>query len=87
MKDTFFIFQMIAHNSILTEWFGHSALPNLGGIWHFPADGKNFQALEIIFLNIFFQTLTTFELFRFEVLAPHGIAKFQISTIDTSISL
>ena len=32
-------------------------------------------------------TLTTFELFYFEVLAPHGIAKFQISTSDTSISL
>ena len=32
-------------------------------------------------------TLTTFELFYFEVLAPYGIAKFQISTSDTSISL
>ena len=32
-------------------------------------------------------TLTTFELFYLEVLTPHGIAKFQISRSDTSISL
>ena len=32
-------------------------------------------------------TLTTFELFYFEVLAPHGIAKFQILLSDTSVSL
>ena len=27
MKDIFIIFQMIPHSLILTEWFGHSALP------------------------------------------------------------
>ena len=32
-------------------------------------------------------TLITFEFFYFEVLAPHGIAKFQISMSNTSISL
>ena len=56
MKDMFIIFQMIPHSLILTEWFGHSALPKKGGFWHFPANGKNFQAPKIIFLDIFFQT-------------------------------
>ena len=27
MKDMFIIFQIILHSLILTEWFGHSALP------------------------------------------------------------
>ena len=52
MKDIFIIFQIIPHSLILTEPFGHSAMP----FWHFPANGINFQALKIIFLDIFFQT-------------------------------
>ena len=32
-------------------------------------------------------TLTTFELFCFEVLGPHGIAKFQILTSDMSVHI
>ena len=55
MKDMYIIFQMIPQSLILTAWFGHSALPKLGGFWHFPANGKNFQAQKKIFLDIFFQ--------------------------------
>ena len=56
MKDMFIIFLIIPHSLILTEWFGHSALPKYDGFRYFPANGKNFQARKIIFLDIFFQT-------------------------------